>query len=290
MRRIFDFTLSLTILLSFVTCGVLLFNDFSKDIEEKSRNLRSTIVLSDHQVPALTEDGILDVATVEEVDNGVAYVNETSENVDIQDGGLGKFIYAQTNTYKNFVKFTDGANCWDTDDHYGAQCWDLADLFWQNYAGRRLSTCGTGMAKGIWDCKEQVASNDFNLITNPKNLQEGDWIIFASGKYGHIGMAIGKYNNGYVALYGQNQGGQYCENGGSSPNVINISLKTFKGAFRPKSYVIKPKSKKYHIVKKNENLTKIAKKYKITVKKILKLNKNIKNANLIYVNQKIRVK
>jgi len=46
----------------------------------------------------------------------------------------------------------------------------------------------------------------------------------------------------------------------------------------------------YHKVVKGDNLTKIAKKHKTTVSAILKLNPNIKNANLIVVGQKIRVK
>ena len=46
----------------------------------------------------------------------------------------------------------------------------------------------------------------------------------------------------------------------------------------------------YHTVKKGENLTLIAKKYGTTVNNILKLNSSIKNPNLIYVNQRIRVK
>ena len=46
----------------------------------------------------------------------------------------------------------------------------------------------------------------------------------------------------------------------------------------------------WHTVKKGENLTLIAKKYGTTVNNILKLNPNIKNANLINVNQKIRIR
>lgn len=46
----------------------------------------------------------------------------------------------------------------------------------------------------------------------------------------------------------------------------------------------------WHTVKSGENLILIAKKYGTTVNDILKLNSSIKNANLIYVNQKIRVK
>jgi hypothetical protein len=49
-------------------------------------------------------------------------------------------------------------------------------------------------------------------------------------------MALGSYNNGYVALLGQNQGGYACDGGGQATNIINISLKDFAGAFRPKTY------------------------------------------------------
>lgn len=45
----------------------------------------------------------------------------------------------------------------------------------------------------------------------------------------------------------------------------------------------------YYIVKKGDNLTKIAKKYGTTVKKLKDLNK-IENANLIYVGQKLKIK
>lgn len=45
----------------------------------------------------------------------------------------------------------------------------------------------------------------------------------------------------------------------------------------------------YYTVKSGDTLSSIAKKYKTTVAQLVKLN-GIKNANLIYVNQKIRVK
>jgi LysM repeat protein len=52
--------------------------------------------------------------------------------------------------------------------------------------------------------------------------------------------------------------------------------------------ILKPKEEIY-IVKKGDNLTKIAKKYKTTVQNLKKIN-NIKNSNLIYVGQKIKIK
>lgn len=46
----------------------------------------------------------------------------------------------------------------------------------------------------------------------------------------------------------------------------------------------------YYIVVKGDTLSGIAKKYKTTVKKLAALNPDIKNVNLIYPNQKVRVK
>lgn len=251
-------------------------------------DITPSIELSEKQVETNleTEDGTITVKsypTVEAIDSNIVCPEG-------EECGLGKYIYAPTKTATDFKKYTEG-KCWNTDGYYGGQCWDLGDLFWQNYTknGRNLSTCGTGAAKGIWNCKTQNAGSDFDLITDKKKLQLGDWIIFDGGQYGHIGMALGSYNNGYIALLGQNQGGKSCDGGGGAANIINISLKNFKGAFRPKSYVKKTSTKKYYKVKKGDYLSKIAKKYKTTVAKIVKWNK-IKNPNLIYVGQKLRVK
>ena len=247
----------------------------------------STIELSSESVPTKieTEDGGIVVEqypTVEAVDGNIAECPEGEEC------GQGKYIYTPTKTATAFKEYTIN-KCWNTDGYYGGQCWDLGDLFWQNYAGRRLSTCGTGAASGIWNCKEQNAGSEFELVTSKKKLQAGDWVIFGGGQYGHIGIALGSYNDGYIALLGQNQGGKACDGGGSAANIINISLKNFKGAFRPKSYAKKASTKQYYTVKRGDNLTQIAKKYKTTVAKIVKLNK-LKNANLIRVGQKVRVK
>lgn len=199
--------------------------------------------LSSKQQPALieTDEGMIeveDIVTVEEVD-GNQLTNECP--VDEPECGLGSYIYAPVESPTVFKDYVYGG-CWNTDGAYGAQCWDLADMFWQNYSGRNFSTCGTGSAKGSWNCKEYNAGSEFELIYDATSLQAGDWVIFGSGRYGHVGMAMGNYNNGYVALLGQNQGGSPCEGGGSSANIINISLNSFIGAFRPKSY-IKPEPK-----------------------------------------------
>lgn len=225
-----------------ITGGVIAFNVSNGKIETKVQiESEYSIELSDEQVKAVieTEDGkieVIEAPTVEAIDAGIQQDCPEGEEC-----GMGKYIYAPTDTPIDFKNYTIN-KCWDTDNFPAgakAQCWDLGDLFWQNYAGRNLNTCGTGAAKGTWegDCKYKNAGNDFELITDPTKLQAGDWVVFNNGKWGHIGMALGGYNNGYVSLLGQNQGGAYCEIGGAAANVINISLKSFSGAFRPKSYI-----------------------------------------------------
>lgn len=129
--------------------------------------------------------------------------------------------------------------CINVDGYYGAQCWDSMSAFFYNYAGRILNTCGTGAAKGtIADgCWQKNAGNEFVMIWNPREIQAGDIAVYSTGQWGHIGMAMGGYNNGYFALLGQNQGGRACPGGGAAGNIINLSTRDFIGAFRPKAYI-----------------------------------------------------
>lgn len=199
-----------------------------------------TIEFSEEQVPTLIEtaDGAIETvsAPTVEIVEGNQLADECPEGE--EECGKGRYIWAPTETYMAFKDYTYGG-CWDVDSAWSAQCWDLGALFWMNYTsnGRSLSTCGTGAAYGAWNCKEQNAGDEFELIYDPGQLQAGDWIIFGGGQYGHVGMAMGPYNNGYVALLGQNQGGPACSGGGAAANIINISTKNFLGAFRPKTYI-----------------------------------------------------
>lgn len=216
----------------------------TEQVIKEAFTTQSSIELSETQVMAAIEtpDGeteIMALPTVEAVDSqNVSNLTECKENE--EECGLGAYFYAPTDTPSAFKDYTLG-KCWNTDGYYDEQCWDLGDLFWQNYAGRRLSTCGTGAAKGAWegDCKYVNAGDEFELINDPNALQAGDWIIFNNGTWGHVGMALGSPNEGYIALLGQNQGGALCPGStmGGATNIINISLKSFAGAFRPKTYV-----------------------------------------------------
>ena len=72
-------------------------------------------------------------------------------------------------------------------------------------------------------------SHSAQLRVSAVALQPGDIAVFGGGTYGHTGIVLGYYNNGYIALLGTNQGGVGCNGGGSSANIINISTKNFLG-------------------------------------------------------------
>lgn len=202
-------------------------------------NSNSIIELSDEQVPTEieTEDGeieVLSAPTVEMVD-GNGLVEECPEG---EECGLGAFVWVDV-TSPTTIKDTTLGQCINVDNFAGSQCWDLSAAVSENMTGRRLSTCGTGAAKGMMNCWESNAGSDFEVVWEATALQPGDIAVFGSGAYGHTGIVLGYYNNGYIALLGTNQGGSGCVGGGSAANIINISTKTFIGAYRWKEYIVK---------------------------------------------------
>lgn len=221
----------------------------------------SDIEFSEQQIPAEITDGQdieqiesgqgeikVDgntIPTVEAVDSD-GPVAETDENECPEGEECGRgAAYPKLNVSspQAFANDTLG-KCIDVDGHYGSQCWDSMSAFFYNYAGRILQTCGTGAAKGtIADgCWQKNAGNEFVMIWDKTKIQAGDIAVYSTGQWGHIGMAMGNYNNGYFTLLGQNQGGRACPGGGAAGNIINLSTRDFIGAFRPKAY-IKPEPK-----------------------------------------------
>lgn len=186
-----------------------------------------------------------EIPTVEAVEsNGPVTETEENECPEGEECGRGA-AYPKLNVSSPQVFANDTlGQCINVDGAYGAQCWDLASAFFYNYAGRVLSTCGTGAAKGTIanGCWQKNAGNEFVMIWDKTKVQAGDIAVYSTGQWGHIGMVMGGYNNGYFALLGQNQGGRACPGGGAATNIINLSTRDFIGAFRPKSYV-KPEPK-----------------------------------------------
>ena len=199
------------------------------------------IEFSEEQIPAQIENDLGEVTandnipTVEEVDGGLF-----KDDLNPESGDKGWSETYDVSSPEAFKNDTLG-KCIIANNYYGAQCVSLARVFWWSYADRDVSTCGTGMAKGMMDCADQNAGDDFIVYwaDDERQIQAGDWLVFNGGLYGHVGMAVGPVVNGYVALLGENQGGHSCgaNVGGSATNIINISIKNLIGFYRPKSYV-----------------------------------------------------
>ena len=226
---------------------------------------QASIEYSEEDMPVVVEDDLGEMIEINDIQG------EEIQTVEEVDGGLFEDIYDDQGEYEDLgwsetfdvsspqAFMNDTINkCIIANNKYGAQCVSLARVFWWSYANRDVSTCGTGMAKGMMNCADQNAGNDFDIYWKDSayKIQAGDWLVFDGGQYGHIGMALGAVSNGYVALLGENQGGHSCGQGvgGSATNIINISIKNLIGYYRPKAYIIPeptpaPTTEEYVVVK-----------------------------------------
>lgn len=219
-------------------------------VKVNEEGFSAEIQYAEEQIPAVIEDDLgeyieinevegEEIKTVEEVDGGK--FEDATTGVSITEGeyeDLGWSEWYDTSSPEAFKNGTMG-KCIYANNRFGAQCVSLSRVFWWSYANRDVSTCGTGMAKGMMNCAEQNAGDDFVIYWagDKHQIQAGDWLVFEGGLYGHVGMAVGPVVNGYVALLGENQGGRACEGGGAATNIININIANLIGFYRPKSYI-----------------------------------------------------
>ena len=138
-----------------------------------------------------------------------------------------------------FIDATYG-QCIYLNNPFGSQCYNTTALLMENQVGYWPDTCGTGAAKGIWECADYNSRGNgitwYYKVYNPWDLRPGDIVTTNNGIWGHTGEAAGwpfTYNGvWYVPLYSTNQGGANCELGGQASNIINMNLSTFAGALR----------------------------------------------------------
>lgn len=200
--------------------------------------------LSETQIDGIIGNDLGDydeeIMTIEEIDGGGKFkdildLSNTSNEFYYE---LGAMEDVDTSSPEAFKRSTLG-RCIVANNYYGAQCVSLARAFWWSYAGFDVTTCGTGLAKGMMNCSEDNARDKFKVIWNTNEIQNGTWIVLDGSMTGHICMALGKVVNGYVSCLGENQGGIACEYGigGAGTNIINISVKNFIGGYTPIDYI-----------------------------------------------------
>lgn len=182
-----------------------------------------------------------EIPTVEDIDGGGRFQDMIDPNntaLYYEKGAIEEVDTSSPEAFKNSTL----NRCIVALNFLGAQCVSLARAFWWDYAGFDVSTCGTGLAKGMMECPEQNAGDKFKVIWNTDEIQEGTWIVLNGKTTGHICMALSKVNNGYVTCLGENQGGIPCDYGvgGAGTNIININVKNFIGGYTPLSYINTP--------------------------------------------------
>ena len=220
------------------------------NINIENGKFNASIIYSEEEAPAVIEgdrgevyesttiDGEV-IPTVEEVDGGMFEDKDTGMSATTIDGeytDLGWSEWYPTTTPEAFKDATIG-RCIYANNYWGAQCVSLARVYWWSYADRDVSTCGTGMAKGMMNCWEENAGEDFETYWGIAGVQAGDWIIWGTGQYGHVAMALGPQSGNYVTILGENQGGRPCEGGGAATNIINLNVNGVIGYYRPKIYI-----------------------------------------------------
>lgn len=183
------------------------------------------------------------------VDTDMEYISELQVKVVLGSMGTGGTIAAGTyvnavkgiNTYANYSAWISaypiGAAV-DCDGSFGCQCWDYACAFWYAQCNRQLQTGSHHSAADCWnESRTANAGSEFDLITDKTQIQQGDWLVFGGGSYGHIAMAAENYSNGInILCYGQNQGGTPMPKGGAAVNLTSLYLGNFIGGFRYKRW------------------------------------------------------
>lgn len=218
------------------------------NINIESGKVNASIVYSEEEKPAVLEGdkGQVyeaetingeEIPTVETVDGGM--FEDSSTGLSVTEGDYADLGWAETYNTSTPDAFKDDTlgKCIYANNRFGAQCVSLARVFWWSYADRDVSTCGTGMAKGMMNCAEQNAGDDFEIHWGIDGAQSGDWIVWGTGQYGHVAMALGPQNGNYITILGENQGGRPCDGGGAATNIINLNVNGVIGYYRPKAYI-----------------------------------------------------
>ncbi len=228
-------------------------------------------------------------------------------------------VYANKNWFTNYLDYnklkSNGYKIWLA--HYGVDKPGLECDIWQYSDKGNVEGINTNSTDLDIMYSNLIGSNQEPNLSNLKSLEEvvqevvnGVWgngedrknrLISAGYNYNEIQTQVNSMlgNNNSIITYTVKSGDTLSSiaskynttyqklaeyNNITNPNIINIGQ-----VIKIPNENISTVAKEYYIVKNGDSLSNIAKKYGTTVNNLVALN-NIKNANLIYVNQKIRVR
>lgn len=145
-----------------------------------------------------------------------------------QMGAMWPYYKVDVSTPSAFVNAVNGKGF---NEGFGFQCVAGFKEFTFSLCGKVVATL-TGGASGYAKQVGQICALGFTHHTDRK-LQDGDWVIFGGGKYGHVAM----FYKGQ--FFGQNQN---AANGsrGNAFNLANIGLNNYLCHYRPNIYAKAP--------------------------------------------------
>lgn len=210
--------------IGFATAEALkLFGLTDKQIEQIRTTASNTGSDEKLGVQVTYEDGTV-VATAVNVKQDAGDASEI-EAEDEEIAQLGAFPYYKVNVSTPDA-FYNAVNGKGFDEGYGYQCVAAFKEFQYSQAGRIVAT-STGGASGYANQKAQIEALGFTYYNDGK-LQNGDWVIFGGGAYGHVAM----YYNG--KFFSQNQGAAN-PNVGNPFNLANVG-NPYLCHYRPNQY------------------------------------------------------
>lgn len=157
---------------------------------------------------------------------------------------------------------------------------NLSQLF---YGGKKTASCGT-----LYNYYKQCGQT-----ISPDKMRPGDLVEFTFDgvEHCHIGLCI-DFDGKNVTTIDGNTSEVGSQSNGGQVLVRKRGIGCVYGVIRPAYAEDKPpiQKPKFYVVKPGDNLTRIAMRFGTTVDELMKLNPKIANPNLIYKNQRIRIK
>ena len=148
---------------------------------------------------------------------------KTEEEAKTQNGAW-PYYQVDVSSPDSFVNAVNGKGF---DEGFGMQCVAGFKEFQYSLCGSILA-CAGGGANGYAQQRSQLEAMGFTYYNDGK-LQNGDWVIWGSGQYGHVAM----YYNG--KFFGQNQGAA-DPNIGCPFNLMSLSMNGYLCHYRPNIY------------------------------------------------------
>jgi hypothetical protein len=195
--------------------------------DKQIMQIRQTIIeadIDDETGIAIQLEGDELIAKAINIKQDIGDGKEKTEDEAKEQNGAWPYYRVNISSPDAFVNSVNGKGF---DEGFGMQCVAGFKEFQYSLCGSILA-CAGGGANGYARQRAQLEAMGFTYYNDGK-LQNGDWVIWGTGQYGHVAM----YYNGQ--FFGQNQGAR--DAGIGCPfNLMSLSMNGYLCHYRPNVY------------------------------------------------------